>query len=84
MDVWADKENVNRENNRQQNKIKQNSHPPLPQIQYQQKNIAINKPVGMQQIQKKPNPNNPPAFRKLFDDEDNALISETSPQFKKI
>lgn len=40
---------------------------------------------GNQQIQKKvQNVNNPPAFRKLFDDEDNGLVSETSPQFKKI
>ena len=30
------------------------------------------------------NSNNPPAFRKLFDDEENGLVSETSPQFKKI
>lgn len=38
------------------------------------------------QIQKKMqmNSNNPPAFRKLFDDEENGLVSETSPQFKKI
>ena len=37
-------------------------------------------------IQKKMqmNSNNPPAFRKLFDDEENGLVSETSPQFKKI
>ena len=41
----------------------------------------------MQVGQKKPQTNanvNPPAFRKLFEDEDNALVSETSPQFKKI
>ena len=38
---------------------------------------------GPKKIQMSSN-GNPPAFRKLFDDEENGLVSETSPQFKKI
>lgn len=52
-----------------------------------QNNPVKNLKAVMQVGQKKPQTNanvNPPAFRKLFEDEDNALVSETSPQFKKI
>lgn len=47
------------------------------------KNLKAVMQVGQKKVQGNGNVN-PPAFRKLFEDEDNALVSETSPQFKKI